>query len=151
MTAAHAKGHLTIRTAASLFFLSAVVELASVTTQVPWSGALRSGALVVAYHLFFVVVFLTIGIGLWSRRRWGFWTVFAGTTIYTIDRLRYLLDRAARELEILHQLRNYPQVLDAFGMAALLRLSALMTTMVVLCWLGFAAYIHRRRAYFGQS
>jgi len=45
------QGYYTIRIAAVLFLLSAVVELVSVTTPVPWFGALRDGVPIVLYHL----------------------------------------------------------------------------------------------------
>ncbi len=109
---------------------------------------MRGGAPIVLYHLLYVLVFLAMGLGLWTGSRWGYHAVFAGTAVYTLDKARYLLDREGRAAEILHQLQNYPEVVEVLDMNVLLRLSSLMTTMFVLGWLGFAAYIYARRAYF---
>ncbi len=144
------RGYYTIRIAAVLFFLSAIVELVSVTTPVPWFGALRAGAGLYFYHASFVAVFLAMGAGLWTGTRWGYRMVFAGTAVYALDKIRYLLDRQGRAAEILYQLRNFPEFTEVADMNVLLRMSAVMTAAFVLCWLGFAAYIYVRRGYFGQ-
>jgi hypothetical protein len=148
MAAAGPKGRLTIRIAGALFVLSGLFELVSVTTPVPWFGVLRGGAQIVLYHLLFVSVFLAMGLGLWTGSRRGYHAVFAGTAIYTLDKVRYLLDRDGRAAEILYQLRNVPEFVEVLDMNLLLRLSTLMTAMFVLCWWGFAAYIYVRREYF---
>lgn len=144
------KGYYTIRIAAVLFFLSAIVELVSVTTPVPWFGALRTGAPLYLYHLSFAAVFVAMGAGLWTGTRWGYWMVFAGTAVYSLDKIRYLLDRQGRAAEILYQLRNFPELAEVLDMNVLLNMSALMTVTFVLCWLGFAGYIYARRGYFGE-
>ena len=144
MAAAGPKGRFTIRFAAALFVLSALFELFSITTEVPWFGVLRGGAPIVAYHLIWTTLFLAMGVGLWAGTRWGYWTVIGATVLYTLDKARYLLDRQGRAAEILYQLQNYPDVIDVLDMNVLLRLSTLMTIVFVLCWWGFAGYIHVR-------
>lgn len=141
-------GRVTIRTAAVLFLLSALVELSSIATPTPWFGALRGGATVV-YHLAFVALFLAMGVGLWTGARWGYWTVFAATAAYTADRVRCVLDRPGRAAEIGAQLRRLaPELADALDMNLLLGLSDVMMLTFVACWWGFAAYIYLRRGYF---
>jgi hypothetical protein len=144
------RGYYTIRIAAVLFLLSAILELVLVTTPVPWFGALRTGAPLYLYHLSFAAVFLAMGAGLWTATRWGYRMVFAGTAIYALDRVRYLLDRPGRAAEILYQLRNFPEFTEALDMNVLLNMSAVMTATFVLCWLGFAGYIYARREYFRE-
>jgi len=139
---------LTIRTAAVLFTLSGIVELATIRSAVPIAGMLRSGLGAWAYHLAFAVLFVVMGVGLWKAARWGPLTVYVATAAYLLDKIRYLVDRSAREAELLHQLRDYPDVLDVFGLGPLLRLETLFVLLFVGCWLGFAAYIWFRRDYF---
>lgn len=144
-----AKGRFTIRTAGVLFLLSALIELISIAAPVPWFGVLRGGAPIVLYHLVFVTLFLAMGFGLWTGARWGYWTVFASTAIYTADKIRYLFDRAGRAAEIIAQLQRLaPDVVELLDMNLLLGLSGIMTLTFVACWWGFAAYIYVRRGYF---
>jgi hypothetical protein len=142
------RGYYTIRIAAVLFLLSAIVELVSIATPVPWFGALRGGAPLYLYHLSFAAVFAAMGAGLWTATRWGYRMVFAGTAIYSLDRIRHLFDRPGRAAEILYQLRHFPELTGALDMNVLLDMSAVMTGTFVLCWLGFAGYIYVRREYF---
>ena len=138
------KGRFTIRTAAVLFLLSAIFELVLVTAEAPWFGAMRGGPPIVLYHLLFVAVFVGMGLGLWTGTRWGYWTVLAGTAIYSLDKIRYLLDRQGRAAEILYQLRDFPDITDVLDMSVLLNMSSIMTATFVLCWWGFAVYIYVR-------
>jgi hypothetical protein len=142
------KGFYTIRIAGVLFVVSGMVEAALMATPVPWFGSLRAGTTIVVYHVSFAVVFLVMGVGLWTGARWGYGAVFAGTTVYSLDKIRYLFDRQGRAAEILYQLRNFPEFTGVLDMNALLNMSALMTATFVLCWLGFAGYIYARRQYF---
>ena len=143
------RGRFTIRTAAVLFLLSAVIEVISITTPVPWFGALRSGASIVLYHLAFVTMFLAMGVGLWTGVRWGYWSVFAGTAVYTADKIRYVYDRPGRAAEIAAQIHSLAPEFDGqLDVNLLLALSGVMTLTFVLCWWGFAAYIYVRRGYF---
>jgi hypothetical protein len=150
MPAAFPKGRFTIRTAAALFGLSAILELVAITAETPWFGAMRGGAPIILYHLAYVAVFLAVGAGLWTGARWGYWTVFAATALYTLDRIRYLLDRPGRQAEILYQLRDYRDVAELLGVPFLLGLSTLMIVTFVAGWWVFAAYIWVRREYFQQ-
>ena len=144
------KGFYTIRIAAVFFLASAVFELASVGSQIPWSGAMRGGLPVVIYHVFFAAVFAATGVGLWTGTRWGYWTVFASTAIYSADKIRYLLDWQGRAAEIL-QLAAHTDLVEVLDMNLLLRMSALLAANFVVCWWGFAWYIYLRRAYFGRE
>ena len=90
------KGQFTLRSAGALLILSAILEGISVTSAVPLGGELRGGVAAVAYHTLFSGVFLVMGIGLWSARRWGYQAVIGGTLVYLADRLVYLVDSGAR-------------------------------------------------------
>jgi len=145
------KGRFTIRTAGVFFWLSAVLEVLSIRIDVPILGALRGGLVGGAYHLAFAAIFATVGLGLWTGARWGARVVYMATAVYSLDRFRYALDRAGREAELLGQLADHPEILEAFGVDLLLRVGALMALLFVACWWGFAAYIYVRRAYFTSA
>ncbi len=142
------KGRFNIRTAGVLFVASAIFELISVTTEIPLFGAVRGGAVAVLYHLVYATLFLALGVGLLTGRRWGYRLVFAGTLYYTIDKLLYLLDRKTMEVHLMQQLQQYREILEYIDQDALLRMMALTTVLFVGCWWGFAVYIYLRRGYF---
>jgi hypothetical protein len=142
------KGHFTLRSAGALFIMSAVFEVFSLTAAVPLFGDLRSGFVAVAYHTLFVAVFSAMGIGLWRATAWGYNAVLVGTAIYALDRVLYLVDDAARSAEMAEQTRAYAQFLEGVDLQSIDRMASSVTLIVVLCWIGFAVYVHLRRAYF---
>lgn len=141
-------GRFTLRSAGVLLMLSALVELVSVTAVVPLFGDLRGGFVAIAYHSVFIGVFLSMGIGLWTGASWGYRAVIVGTCIYVLDRIMYLLDDAARSIAIEVQTRAYAQVLDVIDLELIDRMFILVAIVVLLCWIGFAIYVHFRRDYF---
>ncbi len=145
------KGRITIRTAALFFVLSAVLELLSVATEVPLFGAVRSGAAAMIYHSLYVAVFLVIGVGLWRAKPWGYWAVMGATALYTVDKAQFLLSRAMFESYILRTFAATPEVFDMVQKQEVFQVVELMYIVFILCWWGFALYIHWRRAYFVQS
>lgn len=148
--AAAPKGSFTIRTSAVLFLASGIFELISVTTAVPLFGAVRGGAAAVLYHLLFATVFVALGAGLWIGKLWGYRVFFAGTLLYTLDKLLYLLDRKTLVAHLRQQLEPYGEVLELIDEESLLQMSVLTTRLCVVCWWAFALYIYRRREYFQQ-
>ena len=147
------KGTFTFRTAAVLFVLSAVFELLSVTAQVPLFGAIRGGLSADAYHIIYVLLFLTLGVGLWGAKKWGYTLVFVTTALYTLDKLQFMLSGQAVEAFITTQMGGYESELQAQGIDAglILEMLILMNVVVVLCWWGFAWYTYIRRDYFSAS
>ncbi len=151
------KGHFNIRTAGVLFVASAIFELFFVTTEIPLFGELRGGAIAVLYHLVYVTLFLALGVGLLTGRRWGYRLVFAGTLYYPLDRLLSLLDGKTMEVhleQLLQPLREsfelmgYREVFELVEKDSILQMAALTTVLFVGCWWGFALYIYVRRSYF---
>jgi len=142
------KGRFTIRTAAVLFVASAIFELISVTTEIPLFGAVRGGAVAVLYHLVYATLFLALGVGLLTGRRWGYRLVFAGTLYYTLDKFLYLLDRKTMEVHVMQQLQQYREVFELIEKDSILQMIVLTTVLFVVCWWGFTLYIYRRRGYF---
>jgi hypothetical protein len=144
------KGHFTFRTTAVLFILSAAFELLSITDEVPLFSEVRGGIAAGIYHIVYAVLFLTLGLGLWGAKKWGYTLVFVATALYTIDELQFLVGQKAVETYITKQISGYESVLQSFGLnAALLILLFLLTSILVaICWWGFALYTYWRRDYF---
>lgn len=145
------KGAFTIKTSAAFFFLSALLELVSVTTPVPMFGALRSGAGAALFHLAYAGLFTALGVGLWNAKPWGFNLVFAGTAIYTLEKVLYLLDSRGREADLLAQVQGHRELLDVVGMSSILQMLTITTLLFICSAWGFAIYIYLRREYFGRA
>lgn len=145
------KGHFTLKTAGALFIVSAAIELFSLTAAVPLFGDLRGGFIAVAYHTLFVAVYLFMGLGLWRAASWGYHAVLAGTAIYALDHLLYLVDDAARSAAMTAQTSDYKQLLGGVDLASIDQMASLVTFVALLCWIGFAVYVHVRRDYFREQ
>jgi len=135
------KGHFTIRLAGFLFLLSAVLELASINSEAPLFGAMRGGSVGAAYHVVYFGIFAAMGLGLWRAEPWGPTAIFAGTAIYSADKLVYLLGDPTV---------GYGVLLDVLD-AEMVRTAAATATLIALvCWWGFAGYVYARREYFAD-
>jgi hypothetical protein len=133
------KGYFTIRLAGFFFLLSALLELASVTSQAALLGAMRGGGVGVAYHVVYAAVFGAMGIGLWWAETWGPSAILAGTVLYSADKLVYLLGDPTLGYEALLS------VLDP----ELVRTATITATLTAVgCWWGFVGYVYMRRDYF---
>jgi hypothetical protein len=144
------KGRFTFRAAAVLFVVSAAFELFSITSEVPLFGVIIGGTGVGIYHLVYAALFLALGVGLWSATQWGYFLVFVTVSIYTIDKLQFILSRQAMESFISKQIGIYESELLSQGIdkAMISQAVVLMTVLVILCWWGFALYAYIRRDYF---
>ena len=142
------KGRFTIRSAGTLFLLSAVFELFSLTSAVPLFGTIRTGPLMTVYHVFYTALFLIIGFGLWAPKQWAIKAAFAGTLFYTLDKILFLFDRATMETYLVGQLGSYREILQMIDTESLLRIYSYTLLMSVACWWGFVLYLHIRRDYF---
>jgi hypothetical protein len=145
---ARARSHFALRSAGALFVLSAVLELFSVTSQVPLFGDLRSGIVAVAYHTLFAVVFAGMGIGLWRAQPWGYGAVLLGTGIYVLDRGLYLMDDSARAAMMAEQTSRYGKISQIVDLHSIDQMVSIVTLAVLLGSVGFAVYVHLRRDYF---
>lgn len=142
------RGRVTIRTSGCLFLFAAVLELFGLTSDVALFGAVRGGMIAILYHAFYVSLFIALGVGLITAKRWGYRMLFAGTIFYTLDRLLYVLDRKTMEEHLMRQLQDYREVLDWIDIDSMVRMTVLTTLLFICCWWGFALYIYTRRAYF---
>lgn len=145
-----AKGRTTIRTAAVCFMASAVFELLDITMPVPLLGGMRSGVAAMGYHLVFTGIFLAMGVGLWTGKPWGYRMVMAGAAVYALDKVQMLLARQTFADFIIQQFTTPTtrEILNLAPKELLLQVMTLAYLLLILCWLGFALYIHLRRAYF---
>jgi len=89
-----------------------------------------------------------MGLGLWRAATWGYHAVLAGTAIFALDHVLYLTDDAARSAAMAEQTRAYTQFLEGVDLQSIDQLASSVTFIVLLCWIGFAVYVHLRRDYF---
>lgn len=144
---ARRRGSTIIKSSGGLFLLSGVLSLASLTSDVPLFGAMRSGGIALCYNLFYVLLFSGMGLGLIMGRSWGYRLFMAGSAVYSLDRLSFLLSKSTRDA-----------YLTASGVSqdvrSLIDVSMfddgifLATGIMLLCSWGFVFYIYLRRDYF---
>ena len=144
------KGKFTFQTAGVLFILSALLELFSINSRVPLFGNIQGGMIAAAYHLIYVVLFISLGFGLFRARSWAYTLVFFTTGLYTLDRLVYVLDRKALEIYLVSLLGKYGVTIGIPETGFILKVILLATILIVACWWGFAGYTYLRREYFHQ-
>ncbi len=144
------KGKFTFKTAGVLFVLSALIELFSINSHVPLFGNIQGGLIAAAYHMIYVVLFFSLGYGLYRARSWAYTLVFVTTGLYTLDRLVYVLDRKALEIYLVTLLGKYGVTVGIPEIGFVLKVILLATVLVVACWWAFAGYTYLRRGYFNQ-
>ncbi len=137
-----------MRLAGAAFGISSLLELLSIGRAVPMFGALRGGVVAMVYHAVYVVLFAALFTGLWNAKTWGYRLLFIGTSFYTIDNLRFILDRAGMKAQIDEQLAVFASVRSMFDSEALMQLATITVITAVLCWWGFMWYARLRRSYF---
>ncbi len=137
-----------MRSTGVLLIASAFFELSSVTDAVPLLGAVRDGAAAFVYHGVFAAAFMVMGIGLWRAAPWGYRAVLAGLGLYSIDRIRYILDGEARTAELHQQAKGYGEIFQIVDTQTLNMVVNWVTLGVVLSCAGFALYVYFHRDYF---
>jgi len=144
------KGSSIIKSSGWLFVLSGFFSLLSVTSDVPLFGAMRSGSLALCYNLFFAILFAGMGLGLILGRSWGYRLFMAGTVVYSLERLAFLLDKNTRDAYLTASgvTREVRSLVD---MSVFDEGIFLATAATLICWWGFAVYIYWRRDYFRET
>ncbi len=117
------------------------------TSDVPLFGAIRSGGIALCYNLFFAMLFLGMGLGLIIGRSWGYRLFLAGTVVYSLDRLSFLLDKDTREAYLAASGVSQ-EVRSLVDMSMFDQGIFLATVVTLFCWWGFAFYLYLRRDYF---
>jgi hypothetical protein len=143
------KGTFTFRTAAVLFALSALFEFISLGTEVPLFGAIHGGRVAMAYHLVYAALYIGLGIGFWSAKRWAYPAVFAATAVYTLDELQTMfLSRDVIVERLMQEIAGSPELLQVVNKESMLQMVLLVSATFIACWWGFVWYTHLRRDYF---
>jgi hypothetical protein len=145
------KGRATIRTAAVFLLATAVFEIVDVASSVALFGGVRIGAAAWIYHWFFAALYFLCGVGLWTAKPWGYGAVMATAAVYTLDKVQLILFPQAFYEYILQQLTMTRELVGMLPRDQLLRYFMIVYAAMVLCWWGFALYIHMRRAYFHEK
>ena len=99
------------------------------------------------YNLLFAALFLGMGIGLIVGRSWGYQLILAGTALYSIDRILFVLDGDTRNAYLAAS-GVTEKVKDLIDPAMLDQMLIFTTLTTLACWWGFAFYIYLRRDYF---
>jgi hypothetical protein len=149
--ASHRKGHVTFRTAAALFALSSLLELAGMTLPAPLFGEFRGGTAALVYHLSYVLLFLALAVGLWTAKPWGYLMIFIGGVFYTIDKLQFLMSGNVTQELVNTVFRGQEPLLQAVGPGTVMLSLTLVVLTFVLGWWGFAYYAYLCRSYFRGS
>lgn len=144
------KGGSTIRIAAWFFVVSGLVSLASPTSAVPLFGGMRSGNIALFYNLFYAALFLSIGVGLIIGQSWGYRLFMAGTIVYSLDGLAFLLNKNTRDAYLAASgvTREVGSLVDLGMLDQGVFLASIVS---LLCWWGFACFVYVRRAYFHKT
>lgn len=142
------KGALTFRVAAVFFFLSALLEVLSLTAAVPLFGDVRGGAWAAIYHGIYTALFVALGVGLLGGKPWGYRFLVAGTIFYTADRLRLVLDRAALEAWVRQSVAGYEEVFELVDLDSWIRLTVISCLLFVAAWWAFVLWARARKSWF---
>jgi len=134
----------TIRTAAVFFLVSAIVEVLSISSTVTLFGVVHSGVISVVYHLWYIGLFLGMGVGLWTGKLWGFRFMCAGTVFYTLDKILSLLYGQVA----MSSLGEYEELLGPGGQNTITLVTNLSVGLTLVCWWGFLLYLYFKRDYF---
>lgn len=142
------KGRFTFRTAAVFFVLSAVFEILSITAEAPLFGEIRSGMSAGIYHSIYIVLFLGLGVGLWSAKKWGYTLLFVTIGLYTLDQLQFLLSQQVRDAYTAQLQGALVMLMPGISQDFITSMLVLIVIIFILCWWGFALYAYWRRDYF---
>jgi hypothetical protein len=149
---AGARKNFIISSAAWTLVFAAVTEILSLSSGVPMFGQVRNGGFAYCYHLFFVVLFTLSGVGLLVRRLWGYQSTMVAVSVYTLDRLLYLVDEKARSAEALQSfgadgLINiiWPGSVDGRKLLDNANLAITLLSLLI-CWM-FTLYLRHHRSY----
>jgi hypothetical protein len=121
------------------------------TSAVALFGGVRAGAVAVFYHLVFAALYVLCGIGMWTAKTWGYGAFMATTAIYTIDKIQLMLFPQAFYDYILQQLTMTRDMVGMIPKEQLIQYFMIAYIVLLLCWWGFALYIHMRRQYFQEK
>lgn len=134
----------TTRFAAIFFLLSAIGEIMSINSGVHVFGSPQNGTQAVLYHLTYIIIYLGMGIGLFVRKPWAYWTLWTGTGIYSLDKIINLfVDQETATI-----MSKYGDILGASGMDTIDLAMKAATLISLLCFWGFMGYVWYHRNFY---
>ena len=142
------------QSAGFFFFLSACFEFFSWNTPIVNLKQSFDGIAANAYHGFYALVFIGMGVGTHYQKKWAPPFIYGATAIYVLDRALYLLtgsykielNRMTAEWEIILTTYGGTQVLDQLEGSIILTFAT-----IIICWIGFAGWVYHKRTLFNQS
>lgn len=144
------KGTLTIALTGWCFIFAAMFQLISRSSDVVIFEAVQTGAVAMAYHLFYAGLYSACGVGLIVRRTWGYYVVMLTTAVYSLENLIFLLDTKTRTLYIEQDLGG-AQLQSLFGKDFLDSTVIWPTWISLISWWGFVVYLYFRRSSFSNA
>lgn len=108
---------------------------------------MRGGVVALLYNLFYILLFVGIGVGLFAGRPWSYRLFWAGTAIYSLDSLAFLLSKSTRAA-YLAGAGVTKEVGSLIDVGILDQGVFLGSVVSLLSWWGFALYVYIRRDYF---
>jgi len=140
----------TMLTTGFLLALSGAWMLLACSSPVPLLGAVRGGIVAVLYNVVFGVLMLAMGYALAGRKPWALTATAAATAAYTLDKLLFIFDAAARRAS----LKDGSQLLNSLGpgMDSMVdQVALVMAASFLAGWWGLVIYIYFKRGYFRQE
>jgi hypothetical protein len=111
---------------------------------------MRSGTTALFYNLFYIILFVSIGVGLIVGQGWGYRLFWAGTVVYSLDALAFLLNKSTRDAYLVAAgvTREVGSLIDVSMLDQWVFLASIVS---IACWWGFALYVYWRRDYFRRG
>ena len=141
-------GRWTMLISGAFLLVSAFFEMISVTNTVPLFGGVQDGAIAAIYHVLFTAVFVTMAVPLIWPKPWGLKAVLGGTALYALDRAAYVLDRSARQADLLKGVQGHDEVFKTIPMDTALMFGPATALVSVASFCGLAVFVYFRRDYF---
>jgi hypothetical protein len=133
-----------------LLALSGAWMLVMCNSPVPLLGAVRGGAVAVLYNGALGIAMLVMGYALAKRTTWALAATGAATAAYTLDKLLFIFDAAARRAS----LKDSSQLIHSLGpgMDSMVdQVAVVMAAAFLAGWWGLVIYIYLKRGYFRQD
>lgn len=143
---AKAPGTFNMQTAGVLFLLSGLMYVFSLQTPVPLFGAMRGGAVAVAYHVYLILLFSIVGMALLTARGVAAYrATMIGLGLYILDWTIFMFDAKAQTAMAQKSELMELGVVDSEMVRSM---SNIFSLLAITCTLGFMVYVYLRRAYF---
>ena len=100
------------------------------------AAGMRGGVVALGYNGLFGLLFLGMGVGLLMGQRWGYQLLLAGTAVYSLDRLLFLMSPGTKDAYL--AAKGVTPELGTLVDPAMLSQTVVLTGVVsLLCWWGW--------------